>query len=119
MPLTYNYLLHLEILQTCIKTPPTAAIETNDNTPNDDDGYAIPTATQIQQVNLSDGLIGKNRKQLSNVPFAKTLAMVSTSRKTGISKRRLSRRQLIQRLRDIVEGSMLQLDSTTTWDQLS
>jgi hypothetical protein len=33
-------------------------------------------------------------------------------------RRRLPRRQLIQRLRDAVEGSMLQLDSST-WDQLS
>jgi hypothetical protein len=41
-------LLHPEILQTRINTPPTAAIETYDNAPNDDDGYAMPTATQIQ-----------------------------------------------------------------------
>ena len=45
MPLPYNCLLHPEILQTRINTPPTAAIETNDNAPNDDDGYAMPTAT--------------------------------------------------------------------------
>ena len=42
-----------------INTPPTAAIRTNDNTPNDDDGYAMPTATQFHQLNLSDGLSGK------------------------------------------------------------
>ena len=55
MPLTYNCLLHPEILQTRINTPE-AAIKTNDSTPND--GYAMPTATQIQQLNLSDGLSG-------------------------------------------------------------
>jgi hypothetical protein len=33
MPLTYNCLLHPEILQTRINTPPTAAIKTNNNTP--------------------------------------------------------------------------------------
>jgi hypothetical protein len=42
-----------------INTPPTAAIRTNDNTPNDDDGYAMPTAAQIQQLNLSDSLSEK------------------------------------------------------------
>jgi hypothetical protein len=58
MPLTYNCLLHPEILQTRINTTPNAAIETNDNTPNDDVVHAMPTAKQIQQLNLSDGLSG-------------------------------------------------------------
>jgi hypothetical protein len=77
-PLTYNCLLHPEILQTrVLSTPaarietndntpndhddhamPTARIETNDNTPNDHDDHAMPSAELIQQLNLSDGLSG-------------------------------------------------------------
>ena len=57
MSLTYDCLLHPEILQTRINTP-AAKTETNDSTPNDD-GYAMPSsAEQIQQLNLSDGLSG-------------------------------------------------------------
>ncbi len=59
IPLTFNCLLHPEILQTGINTPLTAATKTNNSsTLNDDDGYAMPTATHIQQLNLSDGLLG-------------------------------------------------------------
>jgi hypothetical protein len=49
MPRTFN----------CLLQPPTASIETSNNAPNDDDGYAMPPATQIQQLNLSDGVSGK------------------------------------------------------------
>ena len=55
MPLTYDCLLHPEILQTRINSTPAARIETNDKTP-DEDGYAIPSAKHVQQLNLSDGL---------------------------------------------------------------
>ena len=56
-PLTYNCLLHPEILQTRVLSTPAARIEANDNTPNDDD-HAMPSAELIQQLNLSDGLSG-------------------------------------------------------------